>query len=202
MDGLHWLPNGPATPSRFNRHRPLEADAEVAHFAFSEGDNPNADKRQALEQAGGVLLVAAEAVQRFGDHDVEVVPERVSHQSLEPWPQQRRPGDRMVRVLAGGRPAFTVNQEPTQAELVGDGRVTLVVRRVASVEGDSHHWPPVEASPPRVAAVPRSKHSRAARLLPPLAWGALLGGGVGTCVGLGPLFRLTSTAPAVVLRRS
>ena len=36
-----------------------------------------------LEEAGRVLLVAAEPIQRFGENDIELVIQRVAHQRLE-----------------------------------------------------------------------------------------------------------------------
>ena len=43
-------------------HRPLEADVQVRDVALGQRDDADTDKGQALEQPGGVFLVAAEAV--------------------------------------------------------------------------------------------------------------------------------------------
>jgi hypothetical protein len=48
-----------------------------------------AGEREALEQAGCVLLIAAEAVECFGHHDVELVAESVPHHRLEARPKER-----------------------------------------------------------------------------------------------------------------
>ena len=47
-------------------HRPLEPDVQVRDVALGERDDVDAGEGEALEQTGGVFLVATEAVQRFG----------------------------------------------------------------------------------------------------------------------------------------
>jgi len=67
-------------------HRALQAHVKVAHFTFRQRDDAYADKGQALEQAGGVFLIAAEAVQRFGEHiDAEPRVERGAALSAAWW---------------------------------------------------------------------------------------------------------------------
>jgi hypothetical protein len=55
----------------------------VRDVAFSERDNVHAGNRQALEQTGRVILVAAEAVQRLGQNYIEAPVQRVAHQRLK-----------------------------------------------------------------------------------------------------------------------
>ena len=43
---------------------------------------------EALEEAGRVFLIAAEAVQRLGEHDIESTVQRIAHQRLEARAQQ------------------------------------------------------------------------------------------------------------------
>ena len=69
--------------------------------AFGERDDVDAGEREALEEAGGVFLVAAESIERFGQDDVDLLcaaPRAII--AWKPGRMQRRAGDRMVRVLA------------------------------------------------------------------------------------------------------
>jgi hypothetical protein len=47
-------------------HRPLQADVQVRDVALSKRDDVDASEGEALEKAGRVLLIAAEAIERFG----------------------------------------------------------------------------------------------------------------------------------------
>ncbi|MNC94531.1 hypothetical protein D3C83_114090 [compost metagenome] len=52
-------------------HRALEPDVQVRDVALGDRDDVDARERESLEESGGVFLVAAEAVQRLGEHDIE-----------------------------------------------------------------------------------------------------------------------------------
>ena len=143
-------------------HRPLEADVEVRDVALGERHDVHAGERQALEQAGGVFLVAAEAVERFGHDDVDLAAQGVGHHRLEAWPHQRGAGDRVIRVLALDVPALALRELPADAELVGDRRVSLVLRGIAGVDGNLHSRPSsVERSSSSTVTM-RANTSRAA----------------------------------------
>jgi hypothetical protein len=47
-------------------HRALESDVQVGDVAFGDRDDVNAGKGEALEETGGVFLIAAESIQRLG----------------------------------------------------------------------------------------------------------------------------------------
>ena len=47
---------------------------QLADLALGQGDDPDAGEAQPLEQAGDVLLVARQPVERLGDDDVELPP--------------------------------------------------------------------------------------------------------------------------------
>jgi hypothetical protein len=119
-------------------HRTLEPDVQVRNVALSERDDVHARECEPLEETRGVFLVAAEAVQRFGKHDIESAVQRIAHQRLEARAQQRRTGDRVVGVLLADRPALSLGVPAAHAQLIRDRRVALVVRRVPRVEGDFH----------------------------------------------------------------
>ena len=69
-------------------HRALESDVQVGDVAFGDRDDVDAGECQSFEQAGGVFLVAAEAVQRLGQDDIESPVQRIAHQRLEVCAQE------------------------------------------------------------------------------------------------------------------
>jgi hypothetical protein len=87
-------------------HRPLEPDVQVRDVAFGERDDVDTGEGETLEETGGVLLVTTEAVQRFGEDDVEAAIQCVPHQRLKSGAQERSTGDRMVGELLDDRPAL------------------------------------------------------------------------------------------------
>ena len=73
-----------------------------------------------------------------GEDHVESTVQRIAHQRLEAGTKQRGARHRVVGVLLRDRPALSLGKRAADAHLIGDGRVTLVVRRVARVDGDFH----------------------------------------------------------------
>ena len=102
---------------------------QVRDVAFRERDDVDAGEGEAFEESRGVFLVAAEAVEGFGENHIESAVERIAHQRLETGAKQRGAGYRVVGVLLRDRPALPLGKGPTDPHLIGDGRVTLVVRR-------------------------------------------------------------------------
>ena len=97
-------------------HRALEPDVQVRDVAFGERDDVHAGEGEALEESGGVFLVATEAVQRLGEHDIEAAIQRIAHQRLESCAQQRCAGHCVVRVLLADRPAWrSANRRHTRS---------------------------------------------------------------------------------------
>jgi len=104
--------------------------------AFGQGHDGNAGEGEALEQARGVFLVAAEAIERLGEDDVDLLAERDSHHRLKAWTHQRCARHRVVRVLASDLPALLFRA--ADAELVSDRCVSLVLGGVAGIHGNLH----------------------------------------------------------------
>jgi hypothetical protein len=125
-------------------HRALESDVEVGDVAFGKRDDVDAGKGQSLEQAGGVLLVAAEPVQGLGEDEVESPIQRVAHERLETRAEKRRTREGVIRVLVCDRPALSLRKGAADSELIGDGGVTLILRRVPRVDPDLHGFTSVE----------------------------------------------------------
>jgi hypothetical protein len=142
-------------------HRALESDVQVGDVAFGDRDDVDAGKRQSLEQGCGVLLIATESVKRLGQDDVESPVQRIAHQCLESRAQQRGAGHRVVRVLLADRPTLPLGKRAAHAQLIGDRRVPLVVRRVARVDGDLQ-CSVTSGCVSRSAATSRSNRLRAA----------------------------------------
>ena len=116
-------------------HRALEADVQVRDVAFGERDDVDAGEGEALEESGGVFLVAAEAVQRLGEDDIESTVQRIAHQRLETGAKQRRAGHRVVRVLLRDRPALPLGKRPADAQ--SDRRWT---RRAGCPTSSARRW--------------------------------------------------------------
>ena len=61
---------------------------QVRDVTFGKRDDVDAGEGETLEEPGGVFLVAAEAIQRLGEHDVEPAVQRIAHERLEARSQQ------------------------------------------------------------------------------------------------------------------
>src|SRR3546814_12978513 len=74
-----------------------------------------------------VLLVTADAIERFRQHDIEATPLRILHQDLDPGADKAGAGDRTVVVALHHGPAFSLGVLAAQAKLVFDRRLPLIV---------------------------------------------------------------------------
>lgn len=52
---------------------------QVRNVALGERDDVHTRERQTLEQASGIFLVPAEAIERFGHDDVDLAAQGVGH---------------------------------------------------------------------------------------------------------------------------
>src|SRR3546814_12281312 len=68
-------------------HRALEPDVKLGDLAFGQSDDPDARELEMLVQDGHIGLVARNAVQGFGQHDVELACLRVLQERLDAWAQ-------------------------------------------------------------------------------------------------------------------
>ena len=119
-------------------HRPFEPNVQMRDVAFGECDDVDAGESETLEEARGVFLVPAEAVERFGEHDIEPAIQRVPHQRLETRAQQGGAGDRVIGELLDDRPALAGRKLAADAELVRDRGVPLIVGGVPRVDRNPH----------------------------------------------------------------
>ena len=111
-------------------HRPLEPDVQVRDVAFGERDDVDAGEGETLEETRGVFLVAAEAVERFSEHNVESAVQRIAHQRLETRTKERCAGDCVIGEFLDDRPALAGGELAADPELVRDRGVALIVRGV------------------------------------------------------------------------
>src|SRR3546814_17270628 len=88
-------------------HRPLEADVQVCNFTLGQGDDLHAGKGHALVHAGDVLLVTADAIERFRQPDIEATPLRILPQDLHPGADTAGAGAGTVVAALHHGPAFS-----------------------------------------------------------------------------------------------
>jgi hypothetical protein len=69
-----------------------------------------------LKERGCVLLVAAESVERLGEHDVHAVAEREGHHVLEAGTHHVRPRGRMIGALVRDRPLLPLQALAAEPE--------------------------------------------------------------------------------------
>ena len=120
-------------------HRAFETDVKLVDLAFGQSEDADARKAQALEDAGDILLVSADAVQRLGQHHVEAAGLRIGQQRLDAGTNERCAGDGAVGIGFHDGPALADGALPALAQLVLDGSVTLVVGGIAGVERNAGH---------------------------------------------------------------
>jgi len=70
-------------------HRTLEANMKLVDLAFRQGEDGDAREAQAFEYPRHVLLIAADAVQRLGQHNVEAAGLCVGKQRLNARTDER-----------------------------------------------------------------------------------------------------------------
>ena len=61
---------------------------QVGDVALGDRDDVHAGESEPLEESCRVFLVAAEAIQRLCEHDVETAVQRIAHERLEARSQQ------------------------------------------------------------------------------------------------------------------
>ena len=107
---------------------------QFGDLAFGQGDDPNAREFEMLVEDGHVSLIARNAVQGFGQHDVEFAGLRVLQEHLDARPQGDA-GARYGGVLVGAHDLPTLPRRllPADTELIVDRGNTLVVRGIAGV---------------------------------------------------------------------
>nr|WP_245826634.1 hypothetical protein [Oceanibacterium hippocampi] len=119
-------------------HRALEPDVELADLAFGDRHQRDTEKREPLEEAGDMLLVAGEAVEALGHHDLEGAVPRVLLERLVARAEGRGAAHASVAIDAGEAPAAALDQALAEPHLVLDRGLALQVARIARVDRCPH----------------------------------------------------------------
>jgi hypothetical protein len=90
---------------------------QVRDLALGQGDDLHAGERHALEDAGHVLLVAADAIEALCEHHLEAAAQRVREQRLDAGADERGAGDGPVVIALGYPLALLLGVEPAEAQL-------------------------------------------------------------------------------------
>ena len=121
-------------------HGALEADVKLGDLALVKRDDLHAREAEMLEQGRHVGLIAAHAVQRLGQHHIELAALGVLQERLHARPQDHAgAGDGGVMVGADDFPLLPRRMLAADAELVLDRGDALIVGRIAGVEGNPGH---------------------------------------------------------------
>ena len=113
---------------------------KFADLALGQRDDLHSRELQTLEQGGHVSLIAGDAVQRLGQHDVELPGLGVAEQGLDAGAQDHAgSGDGGVTIVIHHLPALARGALFTEAELVLNRSRPLVVRGIAGIERDTGH---------------------------------------------------------------
>ena len=107
---------------------------EFGNLALGEGDEADAGEFEPLEQTGDVFLVAREAVEGFGDDDVEGGLARAFEQRLITRAQRRGAAERGITIDLHQFPALADEAFLAKTQLVLDGRLALVIGGIAGVD--------------------------------------------------------------------
>jgi hypothetical protein len=117
---------------------------EVRDVALGKRDDVDAGKGQTFEETGRVFLVAAESVQRLRQDHIESLIQGIPHQRLKTRAEKCRTRDGVIRVFVRDRPALSLRERAADPELIRNGRIALIVRRVPRVDADLHDFTSVE----------------------------------------------------------
>jgi hypothetical protein len=102
-------------------HRALQTDMKLGDLTFGQGDDLHAGKAQMLKERRHVRLIARNAIQRLGEHNVELATLGVLQQQLDTRPQNDTgTGDRGVMIGIDNLPTLPARMLATDAELVLD----------------------------------------------------------------------------------
>jgi hypothetical protein len=121
-------------------HRAFQADMQLVDRPFCEGNDLDACELQMLVERRNIRLIARQAVQRFGQHDVELSRQRILQKLLDARTERyRRTGQCRIFVCRDDLPAFAFGLFAADTKLILNRRGVLVVGGVAGVERDLGH---------------------------------------------------------------
>src|SRR5215831_7623605 len=121
---------------------------KLTDLALGDGDNLDGAEAELLVEAGDMLLVAREAVERLGDDDVEAAGAGVGEELLVAGAEMVGAAQRMVGIGADDGPALRRDPGGAEADLVLDRGLALVLGRVAGIDGGAHGETPISGTMP------------------------------------------------------
>ncbi|TCI00679.1 hypothetical protein EJV46_01320 [Roseococcus sp. SYP-B2431] len=115
---------------------------QLRDIALGNRHHPHAGESGLLVEAGDVLLVAADAVQRLGEDHLEPTGPGIGDQLLKAWPACCRARDGVVGINVDHLPALAFSPGPADSRLVLDRLLGLRIAAVARIDGDTHRTTP------------------------------------------------------------
>ena len=91
---------------------------QLADFSFRKSHDTNARKAHQLEEGGDMFLVATDAIEGFGEHNVELAISRTLKELLITRPEVARTRYATVCVCCDECPVFANNAFSANKELV------------------------------------------------------------------------------------
>ena len=114
------------------------ADVQRRDLAGRQRHQLDAEVGEQIMQLGDVGELAADAVERLADDDVEGAALGIPPQLLETRPEAAGAADGGIRVRAQQGPALAGDQPPADLELVLDRRFALVLAGVSGIDDGAH----------------------------------------------------------------
>jgi len=118
-------------------HGAFQAHMKLVDLTFGQGEDGDVCEAQALEHARHVFLIAANAVQRLGQHYLETARLRVGQKRLDAGADEGSAGDGAIRIALYQGPALARGALTALAQLVFDGGVALIVGGITGIEGNA-----------------------------------------------------------------
>ena len=115
---------------------------ELTDFSFRKRHDTNACKAHQLEERGNMLLIATDAIQRLGKHNVELAFPRIVEEFLVTRAELARAGYSTIRVGCGERPFLANDPLSANKELVLNRCRALEIGRIAGVYAHAHDGSP------------------------------------------------------------
>ena len=107
---------------------------QLGNLALGHGDQRDAEERHLFIEGGDMFLIAADAVDAFGDDNIDPGPARVILQILVAGPQGRSAGHGGIGIDPCDGPAFLGDQATADPDLVFQRGLALVLRAVAGID--------------------------------------------------------------------
>ncbi|KJS41376.1 MAG: hypothetical protein VR71_18555 [Roseovarius sp. BRH_c41] len=130
------------------RHRALQADMDLADLPLRDRHNRNAKILHLFVEGGDVLLIPADPVEAFGNHDINFAVACILEQALIAGPHQRGTGNACIRIGQRQHPTPIGDQPLANALLILDRGIGLQVGGIPGIGGRAEGLWGHQFSPP------------------------------------------------------